>query len=114
MGFFLVQIIADVFLWTLGGIALGTLIYLSGRANGKKEGFNYEAGWPRIFIYWNRRLEMAFIKTVDPQDAEGILKKGIRKRNPPLGAGIQYSQNNESQSGGPERIHALVSGNHVR
>ena len=43
MGFFLVQIIADVFLWTFGGIAIGTLIYLSGRANGKKEGFNYEA-----------------------------------------------------------------------
>ena len=43
MCFFLLQIIADVFLWTLGGIALGTLIYLSGRANGKKEGFNYEA-----------------------------------------------------------------------
>tara|TARA_B100001079_G_C16009451_1_gene339671 strand:- start:203 stop:526 length:324 start_codon:yes stop_codon:yes gene_type:complete len=43
MSFFLVQIIADVFLWTLGGIALGTLVYVSGRASGKKEGFDYKA-----------------------------------------------------------------------
>jgi len=39
----LVQIIADVFLWTFGGIALGTLVYIAGRSSGKKEGFNYEA-----------------------------------------------------------------------
>ena len=43
MGLFLVQIIADVFLWTLGGIAFGTLVYISGRASGKKEGFDYKA-----------------------------------------------------------------------
>ena len=49
MGFFLIQIIADVFLWTLGGIALGTLVYLSGRASGRKEGFNYEARMAQDF-----------------------------------------------------------------
>jgi hypothetical protein len=49
MGFFLVQIIADVFLWTLGSIALGTLVYIAGKASGKKEGFNYEARMARDF-----------------------------------------------------------------
>ena len=49
MGFFLIQIIADVFLWTLGGIALGTLVYLSGKASGRKEGFNYEARMAQDF-----------------------------------------------------------------
>ena len=43
MGFFMAQIIADVFLWTLGGLVIGTLIYLLGRSAGKKEGFDYEA-----------------------------------------------------------------------
>ena len=43
MGFFLIQIIADVFLWTIGGIALGTVIYFMGRMAGKKEGFDYQA-----------------------------------------------------------------------
>ena len=49
MSFFLIQIIADVFLWTLGGIALGTLVYLSGKASGRKEGFNYEARMAQDF-----------------------------------------------------------------
>ena len=49
MGFFMAQIIADVFLWTLGGIIIGTLVYLAGKANGKKEGFNYEARMAKDF-----------------------------------------------------------------
>ena len=49
MGFFMAQIIVDVFLWTLGGIIIGTLVYLAGKANGKKEGFNYEARMAKDF-----------------------------------------------------------------
>ena len=49
MGFFLIQIIADVFLWTLGGIALGTFVYIAGITSGKKEGFNYEARMEQDF-----------------------------------------------------------------
>ena len=43
MGYFTAQIIADVFLWTMGGIAIGILVFIAGKANGKKEGFDYEA-----------------------------------------------------------------------
>ncbi|SVA28145.1 uncharacterized protein METZ01_LOCUS80999 [marine metagenome] len=43
MGYFTAQIIADVFLWTMGGIAIGILVFIAGKANGQKEGFDYEA-----------------------------------------------------------------------
>jgi len=49
MGFFMAQIIADVFLWTLGGVILGTLVYFLGRSAGKKEGFDYEARMAKDF-----------------------------------------------------------------
>jgi hypothetical protein len=49
MGFFMAQIIADVFLWTLGGVTLGTLVYFLGRSAGKKEGFDYEARMAKDF-----------------------------------------------------------------
>jgi len=49
MGFFMAQIIADVFLWTLGGVFLGTLVYFLGRSAGKKEGFDYEACMAKDF-----------------------------------------------------------------
>jgi len=43
MGYFTAQIIADVFFWTMGGIAIGILVFIAGKANGQKEGFDYEA-----------------------------------------------------------------------
>jgi len=43
MGYFTAQIIADVFFWTIGGIAIGILVFIAGKANGQKEGFDYEA-----------------------------------------------------------------------
>ena len=43
MGYFAAQIIADVFFWTMGGIAIGILVFIAGKANGQKEGFDYEA-----------------------------------------------------------------------
>ncbi len=49
MGFFMAQIIVDVFLWTLGGLALGTFVYILGRTAGKKEGFDYKARMAQDF-----------------------------------------------------------------
>jgi amino acid transporter len=49
MGFFLIQTIADVFLWTLGGIAVGTFVFIAGISSGKKEGFNYKARMEQDF-----------------------------------------------------------------
>ena len=43
MGYFTAQIIVDVFFWTIGGIAIGILVFIAGKANGQKEGFDYEA-----------------------------------------------------------------------
>ena len=43
MGYFTAQIIADVFFWTMGGIAIGILVFIAGKANGQKERFDYEA-----------------------------------------------------------------------
>ena len=43
IGYFTAQIIADVFFWTMGGIAIGILVFIAGKANGQKEGFDYEA-----------------------------------------------------------------------
>ena len=43
MGYFTAQIIADVFFWTMGGIAIGILVFIAGKANGQNEGFDYEA-----------------------------------------------------------------------
>ena len=51
MGYFTAQIIADVFLWTMGGIAIGILVFIAGKANGKKEDLTMKLVCPKILNY---------------------------------------------------------------
>ena len=43
MGYFLIITIAEVFIFTFFGLIVGTVLYIWGRKQGKKEGFNYRA-----------------------------------------------------------------------
>ena len=43
MAYFLIMTIMDVFTFTIVGLIVGTILYILGRYQGKKEGFNYHA-----------------------------------------------------------------------
>jgi amino acid transporter len=43
MAYFLIMTIMDVFTFTFVGLIVGTILYILGRYQGKKEGFNYHA-----------------------------------------------------------------------
>ncbi len=51
MGFFLFQIIADVILWALVGVFIGTIVYLLGKKSGEKEGFDYTARMKQDYLF---------------------------------------------------------------
>ena len=40
---FILGIIQETLFFTFGGLAIGTLLYLIGRYQGKKDGFDYDA-----------------------------------------------------------------------
>ena len=43
MVIFILNIIQDMFFFTIGGLTIGTILYFLGRYLGKKDGFNYAA-----------------------------------------------------------------------
>jgi amino acid transporter len=51
MSFFLFQIIADVILWALVGVFIGTIVYLLGKKSGEKEGFDYTARMKQDYLF---------------------------------------------------------------
>ena len=51
MSFFLLQIIADVILWALVGVFIGTIVYLLGKKSGEKEGFDYTARMKQDYLF---------------------------------------------------------------
>ena len=42
-GHFILGIIQDTLFFTIGGLSIGTLLYILGRYQGKKDGFDYSA-----------------------------------------------------------------------
>ncbi len=43
MVIFILGIIQDTLFFTIGGLTIGTLLYILGRYQGKKDGFDYSA-----------------------------------------------------------------------